>query len=151
MRAAEGGIRGFVSGRVSVRNAGETAGCDGYVQEGARGIGKANPISRELGLADYCLLTPRWAYVPYCLTAGSLTCQRGGLLECRTFEMSVFRGYVNLMDKESTITETDQPGSPRKNMAAGCLFLTSHRLHPSPLPESATISLFASPQGKART
>ena len=64
MRAAEGGIRGFVSGRVSVRNAGETAGCDGYVQEGARGIGKANPISRELGLADYCLLTPRWAYVP---------------------------------------------------------------------------------------
>ena len=65
MRAAEGGIRGFVSGRVSVRNAGETAGCDGYVQEGARGIGKANPISRELGLADYCLLTPRWAYVSY--------------------------------------------------------------------------------------
>ena len=65
MRAAEGGIRGFVSGRVSVRNAGETAGCDGYVQEGARGIGKANPISRELGLADYCLLTPRWAYVFY--------------------------------------------------------------------------------------
>ena len=65
MRAAEGGLRGFVSGRVSVRNAGETAGCDGYVQEGARGIGKANPISRELGLADYCLLTPRWAYVSY--------------------------------------------------------------------------------------
>ena len=65
MRAAEGGIRGFVSGRVSVRNAGETAGCDGYVQEGARGIGKANPISRELGLADYCLLTPRWIYVSY--------------------------------------------------------------------------------------
>jgi len=65
VRAAKGGIRGFVSGRVSVRDAGDSAGYDGYVQEGMRGIGKANPISRELGLAEYCLLTPRWAYVFY--------------------------------------------------------------------------------------